>query len=395
MLEPRQLLPFGLAVALMAVVSCRNDSGTGPTNDGDGTGTDDPPGGSDLPDPQSPEALLVAWEDALRARDAAAYLSLLVPPSGARGSSEYHFKPLAVDRIQLPWCEGTTWGYDEEARLIGNLFDSELELPEGSAARPVRSVIADVTESSRVEISDTERVSTVDLTVRLVHAAGDTTRADARLVSELGKTGDGTWQIESIHEIGRSGGSGFRTWASVITPYWIPDMGPGPVDPAAAVATVIAAWEYRDLAALEGVLAADFEFFPRVNDVAAFEWLESDSWDRDLELLMAENMFDPTYSIGEARPVAVLDFRTTPRTSQTLPNGHVEVVLDAEIYCWFNATDAFHTNGVLTFEVGEVEADLWTVHSIRERDPAGFAPWSVEDESWASIKALYRFPNEL
>jgi hypothetical protein len=162
----------------------------------------------------------------------------------------------------------------------------------------------------------------------------------------------------------------------------------------------------RDLAGYSALLEtpapgraeAGFRFYPRVLDAEDFPWLQGgDSWDRATELGMMGNLLDPDFEDRvnpegtTARRVDRITFALQSRAVETVSEGLVNVTAEADIYVWFNATDAFHTNCVLKFLLA-ADADgflrLREMHEheliLRPRDR------SVDTDSWGLIKNLYR-----
>jgi hypothetical protein len=241
MSNPRRAPFLAIAASLLAIPllsSCFDDPLPGPA-------------GTAL---ETPEDLMDAWETALEERDAAAWFHLRYSPEAAE---EYRFQPMASDLADLPWCEETTWGEEEEARLIAHLFDPEFEPPGWSELRPVTAIEARLVEHSRSETDEGEVLLTVDQILNLMHAAGDTTISSARIVSTLGRDANDRLKIESQREIVRDNPPGVRGWVSVLGPFWASDDEELDIpSPEKAVEEFARAWRLRSLPRLERIISS-------------------------------------------------------------------------------------------------------------------------------------------
>ncbi len=165
-------------------------------------------------------------------------------------------------------------------------------------------------------------------------------------------------------------------------------------DPLAVVEGHRRAWSMRSLNILSGLLTADYEFFPRDRDAGDFAWMTGESWDRDTEVGMAANMFDPAFvgdGSGTVRPVERIEMTQTFRSQRDLEGGVVEITTAAEIIVWFNTTDGLHTESIFVYELQPSRLGLYFIRSLREREllARGVGP-AVMSPSWAAIKAIYR-----
>ncbi len=167
-------------------------------------------------------------------------------------------------------------------------------------------------------------------------------------------------------------------------------------DPLAVAQGHASAWGAKSLGDLSDLLAADFQFFPLADDAADFPWITGESWDRATELGIGANMFDPVFvdSSGggdPARRVDRIEMVQTFRSRRDLDGGVVEVATGAEVFVWFNLTDALHTEAVFVFELRPSGNGRYLIQSVRERELLAPAVGSrVENRSWGSMKSLYR-----
>jgi len=143
------------------------------------------------------------------------------------------------------------------------------------------------------------------------------------------------------------------------------------------------AWLYARL------LRPDFEYFPRDQDVLALPWMDGYSWPLEEELLMIENMFDPTYSGGEPPVESIQAFITIDSTEEIEP-GRLRVTLHME-GAVITGIDGWVIDTRLVFELIQT-AGNWSIARITELDliPGPAAEARTEDSSWALVKALYR-----
>ena len=93
------------------------------------------------------------------------------------------------------------------------------------------------------------------------------------------------------------------------------------------------------------------------------------------------------------RPVERIEMTQTFRSRRDLEEGLVEITTGADVFVWFNATDALHAEYVIVFELQSSVDGRYLIRSAREREllVRGEGP-SVEAASWGSIKGLYRLP---
>jgi hypothetical protein len=150
------------------------------------------------------------------------------------------------------------------------------------------------------------------------------------------------------------------------------------------------AWRLRSLPRLKRIISSDYRFTIRSEDAESFPWMTGNSWGRDIELTMAEHMFDRAYQSPDTRPVDRITIDLDKRSKEELEPGLFRLVYEVNLYVWFSSTDALHTVGIWELDVGPEGADPWVVRAHRERDPAGLrAPRGVESASWGRIKERY------
>jgi hypothetical protein len=130
-----------------------------------------------------------------------------------------------------------------------------------------------------------------------------------------------------------------------------PDPEPKPpVDPRlnretveTTIAYVAKVWSQRLYDEYEAVLHDEFEFFPRVDDLEDFPWIQGQSWGRTAELTMAENMFDPNFS-GEEPPVQSIDMSLDILERHELDPGTWQVVCTSQVLVMTGPSDGFRAD---------------------------------------------------
>jgi hypothetical protein len=133
-----------------------------------------------------------------------------------------------------------------------------------------------------------------------------------------------------------------------------------------------------------------FEYFIRDDDADQFPWLPpGEGWGYDDETGMMRNMTDPEFVSDETQnPVRQINVYLTITHSEPLDDGLVKLTaaMDAQVL-WAAGTGAA-MNGRLEVVLVPDGDGFYRIRSQRELP--SFAARSVEDGSWAQMKALYR-----
>jgi hypothetical protein len=168
-----------------------------------------------------------------------------------------------------------------------------------------------------------------------------------------------------------------------------PDPGPtGPTTPAAAVEEHARSMEAKDFDAYAALLAPDFQFFPRDDDVQDFPWIAGDSWGLEDELGMIGNMMDPGYN-GQEPPVDAIEFAYAIRNERVPEEGIVELTVDCDITVLASPQHGWFADTRLIFVLVRDADGFYQIRSIREVQV--LAPReSAEEFGWGSVKNLYR-----
>jgi hypothetical protein len=173
------------------------------------------------------------------------------------------------------------------------------------------------------------------------------------------------------------------------TPTGNPDPGPtGATTPAAAVEGHARSMEAKDFDAYAALLAPDFEFFPRDDDLVDFPWLSGNAWDLAEELGIIGNMMDPAYN-GTERPVDTIEFGYTVLQERVLEEGIVELRANCGITVLIATDNGWATDTRLIFTLVRGTDSFYRIRSIREV-PILAPRASAEESTWGSVKGLYR-----
>ena len=166
----------------------------------------------------------------------------------------------------------------------------------------------------------------------------------------------------------------------------------GYTDPAALLAAHEKALEQQDYDLYEKLLHADFEYFPRSEDLIDFPWLQGQiSWARTDELQMIRNMFDDNFQSSDpyAATVDWIDAVISITGQQTLQDGTRVVLTQAVMTVMYMYPSGSGARADVRFEFRLVTGTdgFLRIRSIRELPPYQRA---VESQSWARVKSLYR-----
>lgn len=172
-----------------------------------------------------------------------------------------------------------------------------------------------------------------------------------------------------------------------------PDDGTpaGITDPNELVAALAAAWERHDRDALDAVLAPDFQFDVRSDELDQFPWTPSGSWGRNVELAFARNMFDPGYQ-GQSRPIQSINFDYTVLVVSPPVDGKVKLTIDANITVLTGPNSGLNadTRFVLTTEPQpDGFLKLLKMQELLKLEPGRGAGGGPQYQSWGQIKNLY------
>lgn len=169
---------------------------------------------------------------------------------------------------------------------------------------------------------------------------------------------------------------------------------PGYKEPGPLIAAHALALSKQDYAKYEKFLHENFEYHPRSEDLIDFPWLQGESWNRTDELQMIANMFDDNFhpvsdSTGTtpAGTVATIEAKLTVTGTRSEPDG--SLIVDAGAVMTVLYVDGNGARCDIRFEFHLVTGTdgYLRVRSIEERPPY---LRTVESETWARIKSLYR-----
>jgi hypothetical protein len=154
------------------------------------------------------------------------------------------------------------------------------------------------------------------------------------------------------------------------------------------IASFELAWEKRDRAALEALLAPDFEFC--VLDPSLFAWLGGSCWGRSTELRFAANLFDPAYA-GSVPPVHVIDLDLTVLEVVSVPGVHT-VPVDCLITVLTGPSDGWRVDARLAFTLVALgyhgDLGIREIREVSALQPRG-DDLGIPLLSWGELKALY------
>lgn len=178
------------------------------------------------------------------------------------------------------------------------------------------------------------------------------------------------------------------------------DDANGPAEPAGyttapeVVEAHEAALAERDLDAYVALLEPGFRYYPQVTDLDDFPWMSgSDSWNLDEEINMISNIFDPSFISPEnGQSVDNVTAELAIESTESLPDGATGVSCHAVMQVLWAEQDGLRTDVLFEIVLARGSDGYLRIRSIREhplllRSGPGA---SVEADTWASIKSLYR-----
>jgi hypothetical protein len=175
---------------LTAILTACGNEADAPSDPGDGIATD----------VTDPLAAVASHFQALSERNLGAYLALLEPDPGGRSAAPgFRFYPLDTDLDDIPWLQGDSWGYADEALIMTHMFD-----PDFSGAEP--AVEATLTDfhvlSGRDVASGLDEMTTTGL-ITVLTGPNQGYSADTKFIFLLADQPDGYLRIREIREVPR------------------------------------------------------------------------------------------------------------------------------------------------------------------------------------------------
>jgi hypothetical protein len=149
-----------------------------------------------------PVALLAAHARAISEKNLAAYEAMLMPPGD--GLNSFHYCPTPEDVDDLPWMQGSCWGYETEIGIMTNMFDENYSSPNAEA---VQTIDMDISVGAITEPGDGTTVVDCVATILVMLGPNDGFFTDTRLLFTLESYGE-CLRIRKIQEIPRQKAQG-------------------------------------------------------------------------------------------------------------------------------------------------------------------------------------------
>lgn len=300
----------------------------------------------------------------------------------------FAYFPRPADVPRIGWLSAASWDRQAELTLTANLLDPSFD----GYADPVQSIEVEATVLASQKVPGGIPGATLDLTVTVLTGPASGYRAHSLLDMTFEEDAEGFLRVREMREIAPAVPRGVKagvvdlSWALLRNEY----RDPIPVlltDPQEVIGSYALAWERREYAAIEALLAPDFEFHPVALDLVQLPWMMSDRWDRATELGITANMFDPQF-VGAVPPATSIVHPFAILSTREIQAGTFEVVIDASVTVLVGPNKGWRSDTRFVVTVVEQPDGFLRIRKIEE--VLKLAPRSTEGSSFAVVKAQWR-----